>query len=94
MLGGVFLRSQWISERTKSMRSRREDSARLPAPFVQIRTCSLTVLATLGLTAAEFSHETGMAFQAVRLDLNSVFEAALAARGSDNTFVETAHRAR
>jgi signal transduction histidine kinase len=53
----------------------------------------LQLLATLGLTAAEFSHETGMAFQAVRLDLNRVFEVALAAKDSDNAFIETAHRA-
>jgi signal transduction histidine kinase len=53
----------------------------------------LQFLATLGLTAAEFSHETGMAFQAVRLDLDRVFEVALAAKGSDISFAETAHRA-
>lgn len=53
----------------------------------------LRMLATLGLTAAEFSHETGMTFEAVRLDLAAVFEAALAAR-TDDEFGSQSTRAR
>ena len=34
----------------------------------------LRLLATLGLAAAEFSHETGMTFEAVRLDMEHVFK--------------------
>lgn len=54
----------------------------------------LSLLATLGLTAAEFSHETGMTFQAVRLDFQRVFAVALEARAGDNDFVNLVERAR
>lgn len=46
----------------------------------------LRFLATLGLTAAEFSHETGMTFQAVRLDFQRIFALALEAHpGADES---------
>ncbi|HMG48844.1 MAG TPA: sensor histidine kinase [Allosphingosinicella sp.] len=54
----------------------------------------LRLLATLGLTAAEFSHETGMTFQAVRLDFKTVFDVALEAKGNDNAFADLTTRAR
>ena len=54
----------------------------------------LRLLATLGLTAAEFSHETGMTFQAVRLDFREVFEVALEARVGNNEFASLVERAR
>jgi signal transduction histidine kinase len=53
----------------------------------------LRLLATLGLTTSEFSHETGMTFEAVRMDFNAVFEAALNAKTGDNAFTEQAERA-
>jgi signal transduction histidine kinase len=53
----------------------------------------LRLLATLGLTTSEFSHETGMTFEAVRMDFASVFEAALQAKVGDNAFAEQAERA-
>ncbi|WP_422056487.1 sensor histidine kinase [Sphingomonas sp.] len=53
----------------------------------------LRLLATLGLTTSEFSHETGMTFEAVRMDFQSVFEAALAARAGDDEFAGQAERA-
>ena len=53
----------------------------------------LRLLATLGLTTSEFSHETGMTFEAVRMDFRSVFEAALQAKAGDNEFAEQAERA-
>jgi len=53
----------------------------------------LRLLATLGLTTSEFSHETGMTFEAVRMDFQAVFEVALAARGGDNEFATQAERA-
>jgi signal transduction histidine kinase len=54
----------------------------------------LRLLATLGLTAAEFSHETGMTFQAVRLDFQQVFAVALEGRAGDNDFANLVERAR
>ena len=53
----------------------------------------LRLLATLGLTTSEFSHETGMTFEAVRMDFSAVFEAALLAKVGDNAFAEQADRA-
>lgn len=53
----------------------------------------LRLLATLGLTTSEFSHETGMTFEAVRMDFAAVFEAALQAKVGDNAFAEQAERA-
>jgi signal transduction histidine kinase len=53
----------------------------------------LRLLATLGLTTSEFSHETGMTFEAVRMDFQAVFEAALKARAGDNEFATQAERA-
>lgn len=54
----------------------------------------LRLLATLGLTTSEFSHETGMTFEAVRMDFQSVFEIALSARPGDNAFATQAERAK
>lgn len=54
----------------------------------------LRLLATLGLTAAEFSHETGMTFQAVRLDFREIFDVALEARQGNNDFASLVDRAR
>lgn len=54
----------------------------------------LRLLATLGLTTSEFSHETGMTFEALRMDFRAVFEAALQAKGEDNAFAEQAERAK
>lgn len=53
----------------------------------------LRLLATLGLTTSEFSHETGMTFEAVRMDFQAVFEAALSARPGDNELASQADRA-
>lgn len=53
----------------------------------------LRLLATLGLTTSEFSHETGMTFEAVRLDFQAVFEVALNARPDDSEFATQAERA-
>lgn len=53
----------------------------------------LRLLATLGLAAAEFNHETGMTFQAIRLDLERVFETALEAGGDEAGFAEVVGRA-
>ncbi len=53
----------------------------------------LRLLATLGLTTSEFSHETGMTFEAVRMDFQAVFEVALNARAGDLNFTIQADRA-
>lgn len=53
----------------------------------------LRFLATLGMTTAEFAHETGMTFNAFRLDFQTVFEVALK-HNSDKGFATQAERAR
>lgn len=52
----------------------------------------LRFLATLGMTTAEFSHETGMTFDAFRLDFKKVFEVALES-SADEAFQAQAARA-
>lgn len=54
----------------------------------------LRLLATLGMTTAEFSHETGMTFDAFRFDFDRVFKVAVASRKDDDAFLEKARRAR
>ena len=54
----------------------------------------LRLLATLGLTAAEFSHETGMTFQAVRLDFQRLFEIAREGSPRDADVTSLIERAR
>ena len=54
----------------------------------------LRFLATLGMTTAEFSHETGMTFDAFRMDFERVFEVALQAKQNDSRFSAQATRAR
>lgn len=54
----------------------------------------LRLLATLGMTTAEFSHETGMTFDAFRFDFERVFKAALEAKANDRSFMDKAERAR
>ncbi len=54
----------------------------------------LQLLATLGLTAAEFSHETGMTFQAASSIFQSVLEVAAEAKADDETFLSSAEVAR
>jgi signal transduction histidine kinase len=53
----------------------------------------LRLLATLGMTTAEFSHETGMTFDAFRFDFEEVFSIAVKARSNDADFLERADRA-
>lgn len=54
----------------------------------------LRLLATLGMTTAEFSHETGMTFDAFRFDFERVFVVAAESRKDDEAFLEKARRAR
>lgn len=54
----------------------------------------LRFLATLGMTTAEFSHETGMTFEAFRLDFDAVFKSAVDAKKNDPEFAERSERAR
>lgn len=53
----------------------------------------LRLLASIGMTTAEFSHETGMAFEAFRLDLDQVLVVATQARSNDPAFAKQALRA-
>ena len=48
----------------------------------------LRLLATLGLTAAEFSHETGMTFEAVQISFRNVFAAAREFKAHDEAFLQ------
>jgi signal transduction histidine kinase len=57
-------------------------------------TAMLRLLATLGMTTAEFSHETGMTFDAFRFDFERVFKAAIDAQSNDPIFLAKAARAR
>lgn len=54
----------------------------------------LRLLASLGMTTAEFSHETGMALEAFRLDFERVFEAASRAHLDDPALALQAGRAK
>jgi len=54
----------------------------------------LRFLATLGMTTAEFSHETGMTFDAFRMDFERVFNVATKERKSDSKFMKQAGRAK
>ncbi|MDF2384866.1 sensor histidine kinase [Nostoc ellipsosporum NOK] len=54
----------------------------------------LQLLATLGLTAAEFSHETGMTFQASGAVFDRVLRVAMEAKAGDNEFLTSAETAR
>jgi signal transduction histidine kinase len=54
----------------------------------------LRLLATLGMTASEFSHETGMTFDAFRLDFERVFDAATTANPNDKELLAQAERAK
>ncbi|KCZ53955.1 sensor histidine kinase [Hyphomonas chukchiensis] len=54
----------------------------------------LRFLATLGMTTAEFSHETGMTFDAVRLDFSYIFERAEKEFGQEKKFIQHAERAK
>lgn len=54
----------------------------------------LRLLSSIGMTTAEFSHETGMAFGAFRIDFDAVLAVAEDARSGDNTFLVQSARAR
>lgn len=53
----------------------------------------LRFLATLGMTTAEFSHETGMTFEAFRLDFGRVFETVRSVAESDPVLMNQVERA-
>jgi signal transduction histidine kinase len=57
-------------------------------------TAMLRFLATLGMTTAEFSHETGMTFDAFKIDFDQVFSVAFESKAHDSSFVGRAERAR
>ncbi|MGO6968819.1 ATP-binding protein [Rhizobium leguminosarum] len=57
-------------------------------------TAMLRLLSSIGMTTAEFSHETGMAFEAFRLDLDPIFDVALKAKPNDVAFATQADRAK
>jgi signal transduction histidine kinase len=57
-------------------------------------TAALRFLATLGMTLAEFSHETGMTFEACRLDFERVFDAVVTGNPGNTTLLAQAQRAK
>jgi signal transduction histidine kinase len=54
----------------------------------------LRFLATLGMTTAEFMHETGRTFEAFRLDFDQVFDVATEVKSDDAEFMKQATRAK
>jgi signal transduction histidine kinase len=71
-----------------------QESVALAKTQLADETAMLRFLATLGMTTAEFSHETGMTFDAFKFDFDQVFITALEAKSSDSAFVGRAERAR
>lgn len=57
-------------------------------------TAILRFLASLGMTTAEFSHETGMTFDAFRFDFEKIFSAAVDANTGNEKFISRADRAK
>ena len=53
----------------------------------------LRFLATLGMTTAEFSHETGMTFDAFKFDFEAALKVAIEAKANDPAFSAQAERA-
>lgn len=90
-------------ESAKIVVTQAEEAARsVEAAMVQVEeaeailadeTAMLRFLASLGMTTAEFSHETGMTFDAFRLDFKRVFEVAAEVGKSDPTLDGQAKRA-
>ena len=91
------------NESVQNVVAQAEEAARLiDATRVQVEeveallvdeTAMLRFLASLGMTIAEFSHETGMTFDAFRLDFKRVFEVAHEAGKKDTGLREQANRA-
>lgn len=81
---------------TEVVRLITEKSAQLAAAEERLadEAAMLRFLATLGMTTAEFSHETGMTFEAFRLDFDAVFKAVAKVDASDAAFQARAERAR
>jgi signal transduction histidine kinase len=71
---------------------KRSEVARAQADLAD-ETNMLRFLATLGMTSAEFSHETAMTFDAFRLDFERIFDAAKAASLHDEALGVQAERA-
>lgn len=90
-------------ESVRNVVAQAEEAARLvDATIVQVEeaqallvdeTAMLRFLASLGMTTAEFSHETGMTFDAFRLDFKRVFEVAKEAGKRDSVLDGQANRA-
>jgi signal transduction histidine kinase len=81
---------------TEAARLIAEKTAQLAAAQERLadEAAMLRFLATLGMTTAEFSHETGMTFEAFRLDFETVFRAAAEVAAKDEAFQERSDRAR
>ena len=85
--------AQQVATAVRLLQERQQE---VEAARVQLadETSMLRFLATLGMTTAEFSHETGMTFDAFRLDFERVFETAKGARPNDERLLAQAERAK
>jgi signal transduction histidine kinase len=72
--------------------SKRTELARVEADLID-EASMLRFLATLGMTAAEFNHETGMTFDAFRLDFERILGITKALSTSDDTLRAQVERA-
>lgn len=81
------------AEATQLLHEKKEEIEAAQAQFAD-EAAMLRFLATIGMTTAEFSHETGMTFDAFRLDFERVFKVAVKAKSEDNSFLVQADRAR
>ncbi|GAB3399257.1 ATP-binding protein [Massilia agilis] len=80
-------------EAVKAIADEIEQSVEEARSALADETAMLRLLATLGMTTAEFSHETGMTFDAFRFDFQEVFRTAVDAKQNDSDFLEKAVRA-
>lgn len=90
---GVIVSPQQKNESTANLIQESIDLIEKQQAELADEAALLRLLATLGLTTSEFSHETGMTFEAVRMDFQSIFEVALNARVGDSEFATQAERA-
>jgi len=81
-----------VREATRILEEKKEEIATAEARLAD-EAAMLRFLATLGMTTAEFSHETGMTFDAFRLDFQAVFEMAKLASHGDAQLLAQSERA-
>jgi signal transduction histidine kinase len=94
--GGREALDQVVDRTTEAERAVEAEEQRLSAQQAALadEAAMLRLLASIGMTTAEFSHEMGMSFEAFRLDLQRVFDVAADARAGDEDFATQSKRAK